>query len=214
MTPTIPPRQVIPSIPPSKRQLRVVRLDEAHKPVRSTRPRNQTDLGNAERLKDQHGRDLRYCAPWKKWLIWDGQRSRADDTNEVISHASATARSIYAEATSQADPEHRKALSKFAARSEGAKSIENMVTLELGGLLPDDDRRRAELRDRGYSGCAAIGQLPSDLSQPRACRDLPALDSAGIRYALGGLRPGRKTLSPYATGFRTRFFSCRGGQPN
>jgi len=104
-------------------------LNEPHKPVRSIRVRNLTDLGNAERLIDQHGRDLRYCATWKKWLIWDGQRWRADDTNAVISHASRTVRSIYAEATSQADPEHRKALSKFAARSEGAKSIENMVTL-------------------------------------------------------------------------------------
>lgn len=33
-----------------------------------------TDLGNARRLVKRYGRDLRYCAPWGKWLVWRKRR--------------------------------------------------------------------------------------------------------------------------------------------
>ncbi len=51
-----------------------------------------TDLGNAERLVSQYGKDLRFCYPWGKWLIWDGQRWRPDTTGEVIRKAKDTVR--------------------------------------------------------------------------------------------------------------------------
>src|SRR5690606_13568791 len=35
-------------------------------------PRPTTDLGNAERFVEQHGRDSRYVVPWKQWLFWCG----------------------------------------------------------------------------------------------------------------------------------------------
>ena len=35
---------------------------------------NLTDLGNARRLVHRHGRNLRYCWLWRKWLVWDGKR--------------------------------------------------------------------------------------------------------------------------------------------
>jgi hypothetical protein len=34
------------------------------------------DAGNAERLADRHGANLRYCFPWGKWLVYDGTRWR------------------------------------------------------------------------------------------------------------------------------------------
>ena len=37
-----------------------------------------TDIGNAQRLVSRHGQDLRYCYPWGKWLIYDGQRWAKD----------------------------------------------------------------------------------------------------------------------------------------
>src|SRR5262249_41193818 len=43
-----------------------------------------TDLGNAQRVIDEHGEDLRYCHPWKSWFVWDGRRWREDDTAEAI----------------------------------------------------------------------------------------------------------------------------------
>lgn len=57
-----------------------------------------TDSGNAERLVELHGDDLRYCKLWGKWLVWDGMRWHADDTAEVERRALLTARSIAAEA--------------------------------------------------------------------------------------------------------------------
>ena len=33
-----------------------------------------TDLGNAQRLVQRHGRDIHFVHHWKKWLTWDGIR--------------------------------------------------------------------------------------------------------------------------------------------
>ena len=43
-----------------------------------------TDLGNAEAFVEWHGRDLRYCAAWSKWLAWDGRRWVTDDTGAAM----------------------------------------------------------------------------------------------------------------------------------
>ncbi len=41
-----------------------------------------TDLGNAKRLVSRSGTLIRYCFPWRKWLVWDGQRWRIDDSGQ------------------------------------------------------------------------------------------------------------------------------------
>jgi putative DNA primase/helicase len=56
----------------------------------------RTDLGNAERFVARHGRDLRYVAEWKRWLVWDGKRWAADDSLEVQRRAQETIRSMWA----------------------------------------------------------------------------------------------------------------------
>jgi len=33
-----------------------------------------TDLGNATQLVNRHGQDLRFCADWNKWGVWDATR--------------------------------------------------------------------------------------------------------------------------------------------
>lgn len=88
-----------------------------------------TDLGNARRLVAQHGADLRYCYAWDKWLVWDGCRWRPDDTGEVERRAKQTVAAIYAEAASCADEETRKAIAKWAIRSEAKALITNMIAL-------------------------------------------------------------------------------------
>ena len=46
-------------------------------------PESLTDLANGRRLVHQHGQEIRWCQPWKKWLVWNGKRWKVDDTLEV-----------------------------------------------------------------------------------------------------------------------------------
>lgn len=101
-------------------------------PLPKKQPRdgyNLTDLGNGERLARLHGRDLRYCWPWAKWLVWDGQRWRIDDTGGVASRAKATVRNIYTEAAQCTDDDERKALGEWARASERRERISAMIDL-------------------------------------------------------------------------------------
>jgi putative DNA primase/helicase len=102
-----------------------------------------TDLGNAKRLVRLHGKDLRYCHPWKKWLAWDGKRWAVDDTGEAERRAKLTVRSMYAEAANlverlakEHDEERRAKLDKrykellaWAKRSESAARLKDMLAL-------------------------------------------------------------------------------------
>jgi putative DNA primase/helicase len=37
-----------------------------------------TDSTNAERLVREYGADIRYIAPWKKWVVWDDTHWQVD----------------------------------------------------------------------------------------------------------------------------------------
>ncbi|HYW09829.1 MAG TPA: bifunctional DNA primase/polymerase [Longimicrobium sp.] len=71
-----------------------------------------TDMGNGRRLAARHGRDLLYCARFKGWLIWDGQRYAPDETGEIDRRAKDTVGQMYAEAGEIADLDGRKELVK------------------------------------------------------------------------------------------------------
>jgi putative DNA primase/helicase len=90
---------------------------------------NLTDLGNARRLVHRHGRNLRYCWLWRKWLVWDGKRWVKDDTGEVYRLAKETVSSIYQEAAAAPNDETRKEIGKHATRSEAGARIKEMVDL-------------------------------------------------------------------------------------
>jgi phage/plasmid-associated DNA primase len=51
-----------------------------------------TDSANAERLVKEHGADIRYIAPWKKWVVWDDTHWQVDNgtvdlkTGELLPH--------------------------------------------------------------------------------------------------------------------------------
>lgn len=88
-----------------------------------------TDVGNSRRLVARHGAELRYCHPWRCWLVWDGWRWLRDDTGEVIRRAKDTVRSIYAEAGEQNDEGHRKKIADWAKHSEAEARIRAMISL-------------------------------------------------------------------------------------
>jgi P4 family phage/plasmid primase-like protien len=87
-----------------------------------------TDLGNAERLVDLHGEDLRF-APGIGWLVWDGRRFKRDEDGEVVRRAAATVRALYREAATIEDQAVREATAGWARKSESASRLNAMVTL-------------------------------------------------------------------------------------
>ena len=88
------------------------------------------DIGNARRLIAQHGSDLRFCHPWRRWLVWDGMHWAIDETREVERRAKLTARSIYREAARpELSEEQEKAISQHAGRSHSERAIKAMVHL-------------------------------------------------------------------------------------
>jgi P4 family phage/plasmid primase-like protien len=88
-----------------------------------------TDLGNAERLVRAHGLDLRYCHRWGTWLVYDGQRWRTDETDEVARRAKTTVRAIAFEAAVAADERSRRDLMSHARRSEAESRLRALVAL-------------------------------------------------------------------------------------
>lgn len=88
-----------------------------------------TDLGNAERLVNMFGTDIRYCFESNSWLIWDGIRWIFDKNGEIERRAKLVVRSIYAEAARRETKDERQELSKWALESESKRAIKAMVDL-------------------------------------------------------------------------------------
>jgi putative DNA primase/helicase len=114
-----------------------VRSQGGRGPKGGRKRRRLTDVGNAERLVDQHGENVRYCHPWKKWLVWDGTRWRDDDTGQVPRWAVETIRRIYAEAGEETDEDQRALVADHAHKSEHASRVAGMVKMaESRGGVP------------------------------------------------------------------------------
>jgi putative DNA primase/helicase len=64
------------------------------------RPIEYSDESLAQRFTAQHEHDLRFANQWGRWLRWDGQRWRTDETLEAFDLARAVAREASAEIVS------------------------------------------------------------------------------------------------------------------
>lgn len=90
---------------------------------------NPTDLGNAARLVEAHGLDLRYVPAWKTWLCWDGKRWKRDATNAVYRRAQDTVRGMYTAAGQIEDEAKRKAAVAWAMKTESRERLDAMIAL-------------------------------------------------------------------------------------
>jgi P4 family phage/plasmid primase-like protien len=88
-----------------------------------------TDTGNAERLADRHGTNLRYCHPWGKWLVYDGTRWHVDDRGSVVRLAKDAARSIFEEAKEAPSDMKATQLGKWASSSLSESKLRAMISL-------------------------------------------------------------------------------------
>ena len=100
-------------------------------------PVNETDLGNALRLVERHGQDIRYVAQWKTWLTWNGQFWTIDHKGDIYEKAKDTALSIYDEA----ERKHRGDIFRYQELREHAKSSESKSRIEAMVKLAQSDPR-------------------------------------------------------------------------
>lgn len=148
-----------------------------------------TDLGNAERLVAEHGRDLRF-APGIGWLAWDGRRWKRDADGEVVRRAKKTIRALYSLAGELEDSGERQRFAKWATNCESqprlAAAVKLAETEELGVVVDpeqlDADRfllnvangtvnlRTAELREHRRSDL--LTKLANVVFVPDARSDL------------------------------------------
>jgi putative DNA primase/helicase len=62
-----------------------------------------TDTTTAFRLMGKYGKDIRYIAPWKKWIVWDGKHWQIDDGCLIHDRGIKMVRAIYGELIKTAD---------------------------------------------------------------------------------------------------------------
>jgi len=85
--------------------------------------------GNAQRLVQRHGPDLRYAYSWHKWLTWDGQRWALDDTGEPVRRMLETLRHLVEIGNELGDKEERKKVFSHAIRSETDARVRGALSL-------------------------------------------------------------------------------------
>jgi len=87
-----------------------------------------TDLGNAERLIERHGENLRFDVDAGKWLIWNGERWKYDTTSEVDRLAHSVIRELN-QLLPSLDRYAADALHAHIKRSESAHRLAAMIDL-------------------------------------------------------------------------------------
>ena len=100
-----------------------------------------TELGNAERLIEGYGNNLRYCAAKGGWLIWNGYCWLPDRTNTVAQQLQTVVRGLHAQVDRTGDFDLSAALKKWALQSESARvqkgTLELAQTLEGVSVAPE-----------------------------------------------------------------------------
>lgn len=101
-----------------------------------------SDAGNAKRLVHWFGSDIRYCYPWKSWLIWDGKRWQTDNTGEIVRKMKETVLLIQNEIEKIEDEKKQNDLLKFKTRSNQKDRINAAIQLAQSEdgipILPQD----------------------------------------------------------------------------
>jgi putative DNA primase/helicase len=94
-----------------------------------------TDTTNAYRLLEQHGKDIRYNALWKKWLVWNGMRWEMDDGYLIHDKGLNMIRGIYDDLRKTSDYRDRMELERHAMQSESARRRKALI--EVASWIPE-----------------------------------------------------------------------------
>lgn len=88
-----------------------------------------TDSGNADRLAAAYAGRLLYCSKMRQWYHWNGRIWANGDDVAVRRAADETVRLLHLEAANTADPDRRKAIARWAHKSEGRQQLASMIEL-------------------------------------------------------------------------------------
>lgn len=103
--------------------------------------RQLNETANALRLRRRHGENIRYCAKYGQWLLWDGLGWKEDDTGAIIERVKDVAADLY-RAAATAPETYRDDYAKWARRSHSLSVIKATATLAqslpMVAIRPDD----------------------------------------------------------------------------
>ena len=94
-----------------------------------------TDSTTAYRMLTKYGNDIRYIAPWKKWVVWNGAHWEADSGALIYTKALEVVRSIYSEIYKTADYRERFEIEKYAIQGESVRRRKAFV--EGASFIPE-----------------------------------------------------------------------------
>lgn len=123
----------------------ITKATEDHKSDIELLKYNFSDVGNAERLVELFGNDIRFSFHRNKWLVWDNKRWAIDSTGAVERMAKQTIRTlqdtIQELGATKEDEEYKLQIQKFVLKSENDNKIKAMVNQtksQLGIAIKED----------------------------------------------------------------------------
>ena len=102
-----------------------------------------TDATNAQKLFAEHGKDIRYNALWKKWLVWNGRYWKTDNGNRIFNKCLEMVRGIYRDIKKTADYRERIEIEKHAMQSESSRR--RKAAVEAASWIPELNVETEEL---------------------------------------------------------------------
>ena len=117
----------------AKDQTPLIELDDA-------RPPEFSDESLAQKFARLYENELRYIAPWSRWLTWDEERWKPDDTLAAFDHARAVCRSVAADAVAEKENIKRTLTSaKTVAAVERLAKAERRIAATVDQFDSDPD---------------------------------------------------------------------------
>jgi putative DNA primase/helicase len=102
-------------------------LEHEPEPIPSRPNRMLTAFGNADRFLDAYDHELRSVPQFGAWYCWDGMRWQQDAALLVAERAKQVIRDLMREATQLEDPDHRRAMCRWAAKCQTPGQVEALL---------------------------------------------------------------------------------------
>ena len=139
--------KVVPPLP-DEDVARIAKSVARYDPEAEVKEFSLTDAGNAERFADMFQNQLKFCAAFNTWFIWNGKYWVKDEQKSINNYAIDVARSMIIEASTIADTDKRDALISHAKKSEQCTKIKACIELARG--MPQIAVRPDELDNNLY----------------------------------------------------------------